>query len=261
MSEKTWLEAIKIILEEHRAPMHYSDLADTILERELKNDVGATPANSVYATLYQDIKNKGNSSEFVKTGTGYFALKRHLVSDSSIADSSQEGSKELIDAGIITAFGMFWNRNKVVWESNSKLYGKQNQNSKSVNFSNQIGVYILYDVSRPIYVGRTTDQTIGIRLYNHTYDRLSGRWDRFSWFGLKEVNEDGSLSDYNIRTVSAEHLIVSLEAILIESLEPGLNRKRGDSFSAVEYLQDDDPKLKDRQLALLLSEIQGKLSK
>jgi hypothetical protein len=33
-------------------------------------------------------------------------------------------------------------------------------------------------------------------------------------------------------------MISTLEALLIKSLEPPQNRKRGDGFSAVEYIQD-----------------------
>ncbi|MFQ6608184.1 MAG: hypothetical protein ACE5EE_06555 [Fidelibacterota bacterium] len=38
-----------------------------------------------------------------------------------------------------------------------------------------------------------------------------------------------------------------MEALLIEGLEPPQNRRRGDDFSAVEYLQAEDTDLKDKQ--------------
>jgi hypothetical protein len=36
--------------------------------------------------------------------------------------------------------------------------------------------------------------------------------------------------------------------LLIEALEPPQNRKRGDDFSAIEYIQDIDPELKEREI-------------
>jgi hypothetical protein len=42
------------------------------------------------------------------------------------------------------------------------------------------------------YVGRVTDQLLGRRLYQHTVDRLNGRWNRFSWFGVYLVNPDAT---------------------------------------------------------------------
>jgi hypothetical protein len=44
-----------------------------------------------------------------------------------------------------------------------------------------------------------------------------------------------------------------MEAVLIEGLEPRQNRKRGDDFQAVEFLQFEDPQL---QLARKLAIVQ-----
>lgn len=43
--------------------------------------------------------------------------------------------------------------------------------------------------------------------------------------------------------VSIDTLITTMEAVLIEGLEPRQNRKRGDDFQAVEFLQVEDPQL------------------
>jgi hypothetical protein len=59
--------------------------------------------------------------------------------------------------------------------------------------------------------------------------------------------------------VSPPSLIGTLEALLIEALEPPQNRKRGDDFSLVEYLQDVDPELKERELQNTLRTIEQKL--
>ncbi|CAK8713744.1 hypothetical protein GCAAIG_03080 [Candidatus Electronema halotolerans] len=87
----------------------------------------------------------------------------------------------------------------------------------------------------------------GRRLYEHTIDRLSARWNRFSWFGLLPISDDGQIGvlpdNYN-----AINLIPALEAILIEALEPRQNRKRGDDLAAVEYLQKVDPEIKKKRM-------------
>ena len=47
--------------------------------------------------------------------------------------------------------------------------------------------------------------------------------------------------------------------MLIETLEPPQNRRRGDDFTAVEYIQDVDPELKEQQLQHTLRNIEAKL--
>lgn len=54
-------------------------------------------------------------------------------------------------------------------------------------------------------------------------------------------------------------LIATLEALLIETLEPPQNGKRGDDFSVVEYILDVDPELKERELQNTLRSIELKL--
>jgi hypothetical protein len=47
--------------------------------------------------------------------------------------------------------------------------------------------------------------------------------------------------------------------LTIEALEPPQNRKRGDEFSVIEYIQDIDPELKERELQATLRSIELKL--
>jgi hypothetical protein len=94
------------------------------------------------------------------------------------------------------------------------------------------------------------------RLKAHTTDRLSGRWDRFSWFGLRAVQSDGTL--FPVATDWKHHIVLeTLEALLIESLEPPLNRRRGDNLSAVEYSQVEDPELEALRRQELAARILG----
>ena len=51
----------------------------------------------------------------------------------------------------------------------------------------------------------------------------------------------------------------TLEALLIEALEPPQNRKRGDDFSAIEYIQDMDPERKEKEIQNTLRAIEQKM--
>ena len=76
---------------------------------------------------------------------------------------------------VFTAFGMFWRRESVEWSRNPKLLGMQQIGATPVDFNNQRGIYLLYDGREVIYVGRVTDRALGLRLYEHTVDRLATR--------------------------------------------------------------------------------------
>ena len=127
-----------------------------------------------------------------------------------------------------------------------------------VDFNKQLGIYLLYDGQEVIYVRRTTDRPLGRRLYKHTINRMSAHWDRFSWFGLLPVSEDGILGSLPVN-FNAVKLIPALEAILIETLEPRQNRKRGDDLAAVEYLQRVDPEIEKQKVKAILDAAFNKL--
>ncbi|WP_225976587.1 MULTISPECIES: hypothetical protein [Corynebacterium] len=42
-------------------------------------------------------------------------------------------------------------------------------------------------------------------------------------------------------------LVATMEALLIEGLEPPQNRRRGDGFNAIEFIQTTDQEVKDRR--------------
>ena len=76
----------------------------------------------------------------------------------------------------------------------------------------------------------------------------------FSWFGLKGVGEDGLLIAGETPW-TPKSVIDTMEALLIESLEPPLNRKRGDNFAAVEYLQVPDPEIENAKKRALAADL------
>ncbi len=138
------------------------------------------------------------------------------------------------------------------------MLGKQQEKAPSVDFGKQKGIYILYDHHTVVYVGRAIERPLGKRIAEHTKDRHGSRWNRFSWFGLLDVQEDGSLVETTLRP-SLASMIATLEALLIEALEPPQNRKQGDGLSAAEYIQEIDPDLKEREIQNTLREIEQKM--
>jgi hypothetical protein len=261
--EKSWKNAIKRVLSDAQSPLHYSDISEQILVRGYYSTDGATPAATVSAQLSTSIKRDGDTSPFIRVGKGIYALRamgNPAGTSSNKADAAAQTAASDDDAAdaLINSFGMYWQRDLVVWRSDPKMYGRQQTLSKPVNFGKQKGIYILYDHHTVVYVGRSIDRPLGKRLYEHTGDRLGSRWNRFSWFGLLDVADDGSLRETSF-TSSLAVLVGTLEALLIEALEPPQNRKRGDDFSAIEYIQDIDPELKDRQIQDTLRSIEHKM--
>lgn len=252
--DRTWNEAIKEVLQREGAAMHYVAIAERIKALGLKQKMGANPNATVAATLaYPEYRDA-----YQRVGRGTYALRSTLESPQPppITDTTEEASEEEAETGAIRALGMFWERSQVNWSpTQPSLLGRQSAGDGPIDFTTEIGVYLLHDRERVIYVGRATD-AIGDRLKAHTIDRLRSRWDRFSWFGLYAVSEDGEVVP-NTVSWSPDVVIESLEAILIESLEPPLNRRRGDNFSAVEYLQAPDPEIERLKNEEFLARIAG----
>lgn len=253
MAELSWREAIIQVLQAHAEAMHYTDIATEISQRQLKTQVGATPANSVHATIGLSINHDGAESPFQKVSRGLFALRG--VHAATQQPTAEDLSEDAADTGLINAFGMYWDRDKVNWTAPPKILGVQPPGSTPVDFCAQQGVYLLYDGTRTIYVGRTTASRLGVRLREHTRDQLSGRWDRFSWFGVYPVTEAGDLQTTPVSGYTTETLIVTMEALLIEGLEPPKNKKGGDNFRAAEFQQVDDPEIRKRELMRLIQEL------
>lgn len=264
MSDRPWKDAIIEVLSLSEGAMHYADIAEMVVEMGLRESVGATPKNTVNAYIGSSLNDEKDSSPFIRVGRGVYFLRSKSQAETS-GDSAQSS---LIDSGergqngdsIVNAFGMYWQRDSVLWNSKPDLLGKQQVGADFVNFTEQKGVYLLYDGRAVVYVGRSIDRPLGRRLYEHTQDRLRGRWDRFSWFGLLTVTDSGELqeSSYNL---TQDIIISTLEALLIEGLEPPQNRKRGDDFNAVEYLQAEDPKIEKNKMKKFFSEMQTKFYK
>ena len=235
MAEMSWKDAAKRVLEASGKPLHYTDITDRILDQGLKTTLGATPPATVNATINSAIQAEGSASVFERTGRGVYGLRARGESVAVPEDDAESGSLE--------AFGMYWKRDHVHWSSNPRLFGRTHPKADRVNLAGQQGVYLLYDDNGiVVYVGQAVKQSLGQRLAKHTSGRLTGRWRRFSWFGIRPVRENGKLGRAIPGTITPARLISTLEGLLIEALEPRQNRA-GSSYSGIEYIQVTDPKL------------------
>lgn len=247
----SWEEAIRVVLQDNDGSLRCVEIAEQVSARGLKRSVGANPAASVAAILSKSLSDE--DSLFLRVGRGEYTLKASTGQAITTEAPGTTTQEEASETGALRAFGMYWKRDAVIWRGRPKILGRQGLAATKVNFANQIGVYLLHDRDRVIYVGRATD-TLATRLMAHTMDRLGGRWDRFSWFGLRNVGPDGELVD---TFVPWGQLVVieTLEALLIESLEPPLNRRRGDNFSGVEYIQMVDPEIERLQQKRVIDQL------
>jgi hypothetical protein len=266
-------EAIERVLLEEARPLHYSEISELILSRGYYKTESATPDSTVNAQITTSIKHEGDKSPFLKVSRGTFALRRGELHAAvqpkptiALPPPAAKGREEAQsatgvedeDESVVRCLGMYWQRDLVVWKTDPRIFGKQQAQSRPVDFGAQRGIYILYDHHTVVYVGRSVDRPLGRRLCEHPTDRLGSRWNRFSWFGLLNVTDEGKLVEAPMR-VTLPSLVATLEALLIEALEPPQNRKRGDDFSAMEYIQDLDPELKERELQNTLRAIEQKL--
>jgi hypothetical protein len=140
---------------------------------------------------------------------------------------------------------MLWEKDKVAWgrpNVTGTLLGirRDARRRAPVDFRDQAGIYVLYDESRvPLWIG----QAIGLygRLQQHRSDHLWNRWTYFTWFGFRRVNANGTLGLPN-RLNWAVHGTAAnardeIEAVLIQVLEPRLNRQGSRWGETTEYLQ------------------------
>jgi len=145
------------------------------MTRGLKTTAGATPDATVNAQISASIKHDGSDSRSCVSPRAHLPLRPKAGIAQPPADEPEvEISDDVIRALDSTG-------------SESTLFGGGSPGclvaavaAKSVDFSGQRGVYVLSDHHTVIYVGRAVERDLGQRLYEHTLDRLSGRWNRFS---------------------------------------------------------------------------------
>lgn len=251
-----WKEAVLEVLNASDEPMHYTDIAAEVSNKGLKSDLGPRPATAVSTVISVSFKTENDASPFVRIGRGMYWLKDKAKKDK--VSEEQEAKEEQQPGGLVKAFGVFWEREKIIWDPpQPRIWGQEAAEATAVDFSLQKGTYVLYDRDRVMYVGMTKD-SLGARLrYHVTNSRFSHRWDRFSWFGVFPVGPDAKLEHLMAApNIPLDKLIQSMEALLIEALEPPLNRRQGDGFKAIEYTQKEDPHLEMKKKEDILKEVQ-----
>lgn len=153
---------------------------------------------------------------------------------------------------MIRTVGLFWREDSVYWgrgRNPGSLLGVPITavSANPTDFRYQIGVYALYADYDLVYVGQVGrgNQTLLARLKNHRKNDLAGRWNRFSWFGVRRVLANNTLSNINEGLHPNLNTVLDhIEAILIHTAEPPMNGQGGRFGSNVtRFKQFRDPRL------------------
>lgn len=128
---------------------------------------------------------------------------------------------------LIKSYGLYWRAEYVDWGKKGPggqghLLGIREGDEKEVDHWDQAGIYVLYHAHQVVYVGKAGKTPLGHELRQRKRS-LAGRWDTFSWFGLKDSDAEGKLVNANPNL--GEDAIDELEAMLVNTIEPSLNRQ------------------------------------
>ena len=161
-----------------------------------------------------------------------------------------------IDMLAIKNFGHFWSRQNVFWgwpKAEGHLKGELRGNKKTVvNFREQIGIYALFNSDREIvYVGEAGigNKRLFARLKDHRTDHLRDRWVYFSWFGLRAHNKNThELWGFDkpetwISKKRNRDALNEIESVLIQLVEPRLNKQGAKWTHTTEFLQYIDDRI------------------
>ena len=267
----SWDQAILHVLDQGRKPLHYKEVADQIMSAEppLVKTKTATPEIVVGTALSRLAKD--DNSNVIKPGgargiymldTGSGGAQSQLAEVEEETNLTDEEELEIIK---VSAYGLFWERDKVCWNPGKgkslqyELPGTADGADSPVDFGGQAGVYILYNGPIPVYVGRTTKDHLFQRLRDHTTDKHKSRWNRFSWFGFRAVNdESGQLSTAEEQSFSTSQLIEILETVIIEGFILPSNNKAGDSLGTL-YRQIEAPEVAEERTQKIIAALKAAL--
>lgn len=155
----------------------------------------------------------------------------------------------------IKNYGHFWSRDLVDWGSRGKgnqgsILGalRSNAEESDADFREQIAIYVLFNGSREVvYIGQTGkgNQRLFSRLRQHARGPMRDRWHNFSWFGFLEADtKSGKLveAENPEAAVKGSHLAAldEIEAVLMQIVEPRLNKRGPNWKDTIEYYQFSD---------------------
>lgn len=177
---------------------------------------------------------------------------------------------------IIKNYGFLWERKNIYrgtggGGNSGHLFGRVS-GKPDTDFREQIGVYVLYDKNQKIvYVGQAGNghATLFTRLKNHMDGALWNRWEYFTWIGFRDCTNNGSLDgrqkvESSVSGYKYSDALNEIEGILIEVIEPKLNKQSGRLKNAVEYFQVTDDRMDETSMQELkenLEMISEKLDK
>lgn len=245
----TLVEAAVYVMKLTRHPMNHRAIVDICERLGLYRPESKDKYQTMQGSLHQEIK-KGERSRIIKVDRGVFYLKGQEESDqvkglslnptiySKTYSPSENIDTDLYpdDLGPLRACGADFIRNNVDWEGDKKIECLSSEGGRIVNLYDHVGVYILYLGSVPVYVGRSDKGCIGDRLRTHTTSEKCNSWDRFSIYSMGISRDIDNIPDQLIK-FSILNQIVTLEAVLIDVLNPKLNSKRGDYINRVRCTQ------------------------
>lgn len=222
--ENKWIDAILKVLENTKTPIHYTKIWEVIRDQHYLECESKKPEISVNTYL------QANKDIIVPFGNkGDYILKTHL--HNSINKYLEQ---TVSNQTVIRAYGVNWSRAKFE-QNNYSLIGKESisKNASQFDFSNERGLYVLYDGYNIVYVGQTVNP-LANRLKEHT--KKSYKWDSFTWYGIDDV-VDMNHNKNKILTISAKSLLDAFEAIMIAAINPKHNKKKGNHIGGKEYQQ------------------------
>jgi hypothetical protein len=157
------------------------------------------------------------------------------------------------------AYGLFWQRDEINWNPGKgvrphspegrRLLGRRNANSQKLrcaDFWDQKGIYILHGHFGAYYVGLTFqgDMTLGRRLLQHCENDHWDNWDRFSWFGFRQVLKQRDEHGLQVlkgmpalSSLQVSSIITDTEALLHRALGPAGCSNWKNFAHAEEWLQ------------------------
>lgn len=96
------------VLKKAKKPLHYNEITQMALELGILETNGATPDATMLSEITREIKSKGNSSDFIKTAPGTFALnqnKKEIKQTIKIIEEEKEQEEKIIIEGSFTGKG------------------------------------------------------------------------------------------------------------------------------------------------------------
>lgn len=159
----------------------------------------------------------------------------------------------------IKNFGYLWDRDRVYWgyqKVTGTLLG-QRSGYGVVDFREQKGVYILHSTDlEVVYVGQvgSGNDSLFDRLKRHSHsEELWNRWRYFSWFGWRKVNKRNHKLAAHAGgspkvSGASEEFLDEIEAVLIQVVEPRLNKQGPKWKDTLQFDQADDVRLEHSDL-------------